>query len=107
MAKKQQQDPGITGVQKIITFSMIAFMGYVFFTHDKNAENELAQQNAPVLVMITDTVSGTQIKSDLKAGKIIIGKWEVELAKEEPAAQDTLSIDSNELSTPIPETAKQ
>lgn len=95
MANKNKPDPGINAVQKIITLGMIGFMAYIFFNQDKNVKpvEEIAVVE-PVNVIITDTISGNQIRSDLRAGKILIGKWEVELELEEE--EDSLSIDSGE-----------
>lgn len=110
MAKKKQDEAGVNAVQKLVTLGMIAFMAYIFIGQDKPI-TEFEAPEEPVLVVITDTMSGTQIKSDLTAGKILIGKWEVELAPEEApeeAPENELFIDANEFEsqptgTEIPE----
>ncbi len=90
MARNQQSDLGITGVQKLITLSMLAFMGYLFFSQEQ--ENKVilpattTAEIKPIKVQITDTKTGVVNQSDLSAGKIILGKWEIELAKDEPEA---------------------
>jgi hypothetical protein len=93
MAKKKAQnvqaDVGISGVNKIITLAMFAFMGYIFFSYERGAtppENatlsaqEVVEQS--LRVKITDTSSGTESFTNLNAGKIFIGKWVLELAPE-------------------------
>jgi len=89
MAKKQQQDPAISSVQKLITLGMLTFMGYLFFMQDKHVQQPLppvaekvieqTKLPEPVKVKITDTDSGDISFSDLRKGKVLIGKWEVEL----------------------------
>ena len=99
MAKRKAQDSDITGIQKLITFALIGFMGYIFFTQDKI---RLPEQPEPVKVIIRNTNTGSVSQSDLRAGKILIGKWEIELAAEvaaqpAPAAPQTSeAIDANE-----------
>ena len=99
MTKKQvQQDPGINSVQKMITLGMLVFMGYLFFMQDKQAQQlpqvaqEALQQSIalePVKIKITDTDSGDISFSDLRKGKVLIGKWEVEL--DAPKEESSLS----------------
>jgi len=96
MAKKQvivRQDASITSVQKMITLCMLAFMGYLFFMQDRHIQQtgqnlpEAVKEVAPlqtiapepIKVRITDTDSGDISFSDLRKGKVLIGKWEIEL----------------------------
>lgn len=94
MSKKSvQQDPAISSVQKIITFGMLFFIGYLFFTQDRHTQQQLppvaekiieeTKIAEPVKVKITNTESGDISFSDLSKGKVLIGKWEIELDEPE------------------------
>lgn len=83
-------DLGITAVQKLLTFGMLAFMGYLFFSQDQENKIILPQQPATISsktqvtnITITNTKTGEVKQSDLAAGEIILGKWKIELTKEE------------------------
>jgi hypothetical protein len=64
-------------------------MGYLFFAQEKHMQPQkqlppsveavMSKIPEPVKVKITDTDSGAISFSDLRKGKVLIGKWEVEL----------------------------
>jgi hypothetical protein len=94
MAKQPKQDPAITAVQKLVTIGMLVFMGYLFISNERENRITLPEDVAvekedkaepklePVRVQITDMTNGQISYSDLRSGKIVIGKWALELAKE-------------------------
>jgi hypothetical protein len=103
MTKNTQENVGISSVQKIITLGMLVFMGYLFFAQEKlhkeqqpklpaSVEAVMSKIPEPVKVKIIDTDSGAISFSDLRKGKVLIGKWEVELdePKVEPKTEAKL-----------------
>lgn len=96
--KKAQQDAGIPAVQKLITLGMLIFMGYIFFNQE-HMSREKDVEPEEVRVKITDTKTGRESFSDLSAGKVLIGRWEIEMAEE--AANQSPVIDDQVNITPI------